>query len=73
MRMHQPILVHAHVDKRNELRHIRHNALKHHLRPQVRNLAHAVVKGWHHKLVARVTTRFAQLFDNVCERELRAR
>ena len=65
--VHQSILMDAHVDEGSELGHVGDHAFERHPLPQVADLLYVVLETGRHKLVARIASRLAELFQNVVQ------
>ncbi len=66
--MHQPVLMHAHVDERAKRRHVRHCPLQQHPRLQVLDIVDPIRKRGRPERRPRVTPRLFQLRQNVLHR-----
>src|ERR1700739_341496 len=66
--MDEPVLVHADIDERAKLCHVRNNALQHHSSLHMIDCMNLFVKLRRHELVAWITARFAQFRQDIVER-----
>ena len=66
--MHQPVLMHPHVDERPEIGDIGDRALEDHPRREVGDLGDVLAPLRRCKLLARIAARLAQLLPDVLQR-----
>ena len=66
--MHQPILMHAQIDKRTKGRHITHRTFKHHAFAQITDVFHALCQTRHLEIRPWVAPGFFQFFEDVLHR-----
>ena len=63
--VHQSILMHADIDEGAECRHVRHDALKHHAGPQIRDFLDPLLEFGRLELGPRIATGLLKLNQNI--------